>query len=211
VGLELFVAEGPRAVNALTAHGLSVFLDVKIHDIPNTAAGAARSAVRMGTGFITLHASGGVTMMREAMDAACEESEKTGIPRPALLAVTALTSLDRQALTEELGWSEPESLVKRLSELAVRAGMDGIVASPQEISTVRQVVGKHKLIVTPGVRPSWYGLQDQRRVMGPGEAIAEGADYIVVGRPVTQAPDPTGALKRILDEIAAQTGGDRTV
>ena len=195
VGAQLFTREGPPAVHTLHAQGKQVFLDLKYHDIPNTVRGAVRAAAALDVGLLTIHASGGCEMVRAARTAT--EGTNTRI-----LAVTILTSLDDAALRDELGLLEPaRAAVPRLAELAVDSGAHGIVCSPQEIKLVRAAVGPEPLIVTPGIRPAWAARQDQQRVMTPAEAAEAGADLIVVGRPILQAPDPAEAVERILEEL----------
>jgi orotidine-5'-phosphate decarboxylase len=200
VGLELCTAEGaPRVVEAVAAAGGAVFLDLKLHDIPNTVAGAVRSVCALGPAvrMLTLHASGGAAMLRAAAEAAAAAPH-----RPLLLGVTVLTSVDGAALRDELGVAAPlEQQVIHLARLAQAAGLDGVVASPHEAAAVRAACGPGLLIVTPGVRPAWAAAGDQRRVLTPAEALRAGADYLVVGRPLTAAPDPAAAAARLADEL----------
>ncbi len=205
VGLELFSAAGPEAVSRLKSAGKKVFLDLKFHDIPNTVAGAAAKAVETGADMFNVHALGGNEMMRAAATAAGETAERLGLPRPILLGVTVLTSLGREALEKELGLSVGESVVAFVAEKAMQAksaGLDGVVASPKEVANVRAACGKGFHIVTPGVRPTWAATGNQKRTATPFEAIAAGADRIVVGRPITRAGDPLEAARKILAEIA---------
>jgi len=193
VGLELFTAEGPSAVRAAAALGRPVFLDLKLHDIPNTVEGAARSAAATGAALLTVHASGGPEMIRAAVRGA-----GSGVR---ILAVTVLTSLDGAAL-ERIGLAgPPESAVVRLAKLAVEAGAGGLVCSPHEVAAVRAAVGPGPLLVVPGVRPTGSALGDQARVATPEVAVRAGADVIVLGRPLRDAPDPAAAA----DAIAAAT------
>jgi len=204
VGLELFTAFGKEAVRAVQEAGGRVFLDLKFHDIPNTVSRAAEEACKLGVAMFNLHASGGLEMMRDTVKGCRNLADHLGRPHPILLAVTVLTSLAEENL-EEIGLRGPiPERVVRLAELANRAGMNGVVASPQEIGPIRQRCGKEFLIVTPGIRPAFIkpGQDDQKRVLTAGEAIAAGADYIVVGRPVRLAPDPAAAMDRIIAEIA---------
>ncbi len=199
LGLEYFVANGPEGVQA-AAQGHRLFLDLKLHDIPNTVAGATRSACRIAPHFLTIHASGGMAMMRAAVDAA---RESAGDAAPRLLAITVLTSLDGGDL-DAVGQRGPvDDQARRLADLAQRAGVAGVVCSPREVAALRAQCGAGFLLVTPGIRPSWSASGDQKRVMTPAEAIASGADHLVIGRPVTQAPDPAEALARICAEIEA--------
>lgn len=202
VGLELFVAEGPSVVRAAAALGRPVFLDLKLHDIPNTVAGAARSAVRHGVQMMTIHTSGGREMMARAVAAARETAEAEKLSRPLLLGVTVLTSM-KAAELDEIGMNpDVAAQVLRLAGLAKAAGMDGVVCSPQEIEIIRKEFGRELLVVTPGIRPAWAAAQDQKRIMTPAEAVAKGADYLVIGRPITGAPSPAEAFLRIVEELA---------
>lgn len=199
VGLQLFTAEGPRAVDAVQKNGGRVFLDLKLHDIPNTVAGAVREAARLGVQMCTLHASGGRSMLQ----AAAQTVAGNGSPMQ-LLAVTVLTSLDAQGLEEAVGSTlDIAAHVVRLASLAREAGLDGVVASPHEIGLLRTTLGPSMQLVIPGIRPGWSSADDQRRVMTPREAAIAGADYLVIGRPITAAADPVEATCRILDELKA--------
>jgi orotidine-5'-phosphate decarboxylase len=218
VGSELFSAEGPAAVRKLVAAGDKVFLDLKFHDIPNTVRAAAREAAQLGVSMLNVHASGGSKMMRAAVEGAREGSERAGTSRPLVLAVTALTSLASEDL-QEIGLNgEPEEVVVRLARLAQAAGLDGVVASAREIAPIRKACGPRFVIVTPGIRPelardsapapnsagvesSRNALDDQARIATPLAAIQAGADFLVVGRPITQAPDPPAAADLIASEM----------
>jgi len=200
VGLELFNAAGPAAVEAVKSRGLRVFYDGKFHDIPNTVAGAARQAAGMGVDMFNVHAAGGEEMLAAAAQAARESGDE----RPLVIAVTVLTSIDEDMLREELAVGEPmDDHVIRLARMAQRAGCDGVVASPREIESVKGACGDDFLVVTPGIRPSWAKADDQKRTLGPREAVAAGADYIVVGRPITRADDPRAAAQRVLEEMSS--------
>jgi orotidine-5'-phosphate decarboxylase len=202
IGSQLFTALGPAAVEAVRKRGGEVFLDLKFHDIPNTVEGAAREAVRLGAFMFNVHASGGRTMMRAAAQGATEAAQTLGVPRPLVIAVTVLTSLDRAALGGELHvTSSIEGHVLHLCTLAREAGLDGNVASPNEIRAIRNALGPRWAIVTPGVRPAGEDRQDQSRVATPRAAVSAGADYLVVGRPITAAPDPARAAAAILAEM----------
>jgi orotidine-5'-phosphate decarboxylase len=201
VGLELFTAEGPALFKKLKALRKSIFLDLKLHDIPNTVAGAVRSAVRHGVQMMTIHTSGGRDMMARAAEAARETAEAEKIERPLLLGVTILTSL-KSAELDEVGMKpDVAGQVLRLAGLAKSAGMDGVVCSPQEIEIIRKEHGRDLLIVTPGIRPAWAAAQDQKRIMTPAEAVQKGADYLVIGRPITGAASPQEAFARIVEEL----------
>jgi orotidine-5'-phosphate decarboxylase len=198
VGLELFTACGPAAVERVVRHGARVFLDLKICDIPATARGAVRSAASLGADFTTVHALGG-----RAMIAAAREASDSAPHGPKILAVTLLTSLGDEDLGA-LGVAGPsESAVLRLGRMAIAAGANGLVASPREVAALRQAVGPGPLLVIPGVRPAGAAADDQRRTLTAGEAMAAGADHIVVGRPILQSPDPAAAARAILSEIGA--------
>jgi len=204
VGLELFTAFGKEAVRAVQAEGGRIFLDLKFHDIPNTVSRAAEEAVKLGVDMLNLHAAGGTEMMRETADRCRKLAEKLNRPKPILLAVTILTSLDEKNL-KEVGLMGPVTeRVVGLAQLAQRAGIDGVVASPQEIVPIRQKCGPQFVIVTPGIRPGFVetGKDDQKRVLTAREAVSAGADYIVVGRPVRLAPDPAAAMDQVIAEIS---------
>jgi orotidine-5'-phosphate decarboxylase len=192
VGLELFCAAGPPAVAAMARHA-PVFLDLKLHDIPNTVAGAIRSLLPLRPAMVTLHASGGPAMIA----AARAEAGKAGAERPMLLAVTVLTSMDAAALAATGVPDAPAEQVLRLARMAVEAGADGLVCSPQEAALLRRALGPGPALVVPGVRPAGSAAGDQARTATPEEAVAAGADWLVVGRPITGAPDPAAAAAAI--------------
>ena len=201
IGSQLFTAAGPAAVELARKHDLRVFLDLKFHDIPNTVAGAVREAVRLGVFMLNVHASGGIAMMRAAAESARKTAADERLARPLVLGVTVLTSLDRQALEHEVGVvGTVEGHVLHLAERTREAGLDGCVASPQETRLLRLAIGPAWTIVTPGIRPV-SADDDQARVATPAAAIADGADYLVVGRPITQAVDPAAAAAAILAQI----------
>jgi orotidine-5'-phosphate decarboxylase len=201
VGLELFTAEGPALFKKLKALRKDVFLDLKLHDIPNTVAGAVRSAFRHGVQMMTVHTSGGREMMAKAAETARQVSAELGRPKPVLLGVTVLTSL-KGADLEEVGMGpNVAGQVLRLAGLAKAAGLDGVVCSPQEIEILRKEFGRDLVIVTPGIRPLWAAAQDQKRIMTPAEAVAQGADYLVIGRPITGAPSPGEAFLKVVAEL----------
>ena len=202
VGMELFYAEGSGIVQEIAASGAGVFLDLKLHDIPNTVGRAARVLVRSGASIINVHAAGGSAMMQSAGAAAREEAARLGLSAPAVVAVTVLTSIDRDAFSVELGYAGAiADRVRSWALLARESGLDGVVCSPREIEIVRKACGPDFKIITPGIRPAGAELNDQRRVMSPGEAIKAGASQIVVGRPITAAPDPRAAAAAIRAEL----------
>jgi orotidine-5'-phosphate decarboxylase len=202
VGHQLFTAYGPDIVRRIVGMGGRVFLDLKYHDIPNTVAKASAEAVKLGVSMFNVHSLGGLDMMKAAATAAKEAAEKHGLPLPIVLAVTVLTSMDEMSLRKELKITRSlQREVAHLARMAQRAGMHGVVASPQEIKMLRRTVRGKFVILTPGVRPAWAAKDDQKRIMTPGEAVKTGADFIVVGRPVLKAPDRKAAVQRILEEI----------
>jgi orotidine-5'-phosphate decarboxylase len=202
IGSELFGAEGPVLARYLTARGEGVFLDLKFHDIPNTVRGAAREASQLGVRMFNVHASGGLRMMQAAREGALEARDgKSGKTRPMILAVTVLTSLTGEDLHEIGIAGSPEEVVVRWARLAQSAGLDGVVASAQEAAVVRQACGPRFVIVTPGIRPAASIPNDQARISTPEEAIRAGADYLVVGRPITAAEEPEAAAEAIVAEI----------
>ena len=201
VGLQLFTIEGPSLVKNLHDLGKKVFLDLKLHDIPNTVAGAVRMGVRVGVHMMTLHASGGKEMMASAARAAKEEAESAGKKSPLLLAVTVLTSLKDEQLKDIGIGAGTERQVLNLAELALQSGIKGIVCSPKEIEVIKKTYKKGLAVVAPGIRPKWAAAQDQKRILTPALALQKGADYLVIGRPITQAPSPHDAFLRILDEL----------
>jgi orotidine-5'-phosphate decarboxylase len=200
VGLQLFTSEGPGIVREIIEAGERVFLDLKFHDIPNTAGGAARSAARLGVSIFNLHALGGGEMMRAAARAVSDGSGPSS--KPLLLGVTVLTSMDAANLSDIGIDSGVESEVVRLAALSRDSGLDGVVASPREIRLIRERVASERFIIlTPGIRPAWSEAGDQKRVSTPSEALKAGADYIVIGRAVTASNEPRDAVERILEEI----------
>lgn len=208
VGLELFVSEGPGLVREIVAAGHPVFLDLKLHDIPNTAAGAARSAARLGARLLTVHAAGGREMIAAAVEAAREVAGPPSEGGTAVLAVTVLTSLDDASLSEMAGAEVgAEEAVGRLAVLAREAGADGVVASVAECSAVKALCGEDFLVATPGIRLAGGAAHDQKRVATPAQAAAAGADYLVVGRAVRGADDPAAALRQVRESAAAGVAG----
>ena len=201
VGLELFTRSGPPVVRRLVDEGRHVFLDLKLHDIPNTVAGATRAAAAMGVRLLTLHASGGEAMLRAAAAAVREENQRSG-GNTRLLAITVLTSLDDASLSSVMGeGSGVEQAVGRLAGLARESGVHGVVSSVGECRAVKLACGPDFLVVTPGIRLSGEGAQDQKRVATPAVAKSAGADFLVVGRSITRAEDPSAALERIRAEL----------
>ncbi|MHB9035831.1 MAG: orotidine-5'-phosphate decarboxylase [Armatimonadota bacterium] len=203
VGLELINAAGFGIFDKIREAGADkIFYDCKLHDIPNTVAGASRAIAKMGVWLFNVHCAGGFAMMKAAKDAAVEVAEQMGINPPQVIGVTVLTSIDQAVLNDEM--RVPGSVadqVVNLAKLAKRAGLDGVVASPHEIELIREACGSDFMIVTPGVRPAGGEIGDQKRVMTPGEAVRRGADYIVIGRPITKAGDPIAAARAIAGEM----------
>ncbi len=201
LGKEFFTAQGPDGVRAV-AGGERLFLDLKFHDIPNTVAGALRAAVHLRPAIVDVHAAGGAAMMQAAAEAAREAAEDAEVPRPLVLGVTVLTSLDDDDL-EAVGQRGPvRGQVLRLARLAQESGLDGVVCSAQEIAALRRACGPGFVLLVPGIRPAWAAKGDQKRVMTPAEAISAGADYLVIGRPITGADDPAAAARRIVAELS---------
>jgi orotidine-5'-phosphate decarboxylase len=195
LGLEFFLSNGAEGLRSITER--PVFLDLKLHDIPNTVIGGMRAILPLKPAMLTLHASGGSTMI----GAARKEAEKLGASRPILLAVTVLTSMDANALNEIGVSGGPRQQVLRLARMAIDSGADGIVCSAQEVAMLRDALGDAPVLVVPGIRPAGADIGDQARVMTPAEAARAGASWIVVGRPITQAADPTAAAAAILAEL----------
>jgi orotidine-5'-phosphate decarboxylase len=204
IGSQLFTLAGPQIVKDVISSGAKVFLDLKFHDIPHQVAGSARSAAQLGVSLFTVHASGGMEMMQRAVEAVSQVAERDGTPRAKVLAVSVLTSMDASTLAQIGVNSSPEESVRRLVKLAAQAGVDGVVASPQEARDIRASAGSQDfLIVTPGIRPANKdaATDDQRRVATPAAALRAGASYLVVGRPITSAADPVAAAREIAAEM----------
>lgn len=201
VGKELFTAAGPALVELLVGKGYGIFLDLKFHDIPTTVAKACAAASRLGVWMLNVHASGGITMMQAARDGVAKSGKS-----PKLIAVTVLTSMDQSTLNQVGVHGSLEDQVLRLARLAQQAGLDGVVCSAQEASALRTALGQDFCLVTPGIRPANISADDQSRIVTPAEALRLGAGYLVIGRPITQAPDPLLALQAIHQEISAAAG-----
>jgi orotidine-5'-phosphate decarboxylase len=203
LGLEFFSAQGPSGIRQVAEAGAPVFLDLKFHDIPNTVAGAIRGAVALRPAIVNVHAAGGPAMLRAAKAAAQEEAARLGVTPPKVIGVTVLTSLGDDDLAAIGQPHQAADQVRRLAALTKSCGLDGVVCSPHEIGVLRRDLGNDFLLVTPGVRPSWAAAGDQKRVMTPGEAAHAGADFLVIGRPITGAADPAEAARRIVQEITS--------
>lgn len=203
VGSELFTSIGPKIIEGINAMGKKVFLDLKYHDIPDTVANSARVAAELGVFMFNVHTLGGLDMMKKAAQTLVKISLKKNIERPRLLGVTILTSVDQACLRDELGIGQRMTAqVRHLAGLALKAGLDGVVASPLETEIIRSHCGRGFLIATPGIRPSWTPPDDQKRTMTPKEALRKGADYLIIGRAIMSQPDPISTLKRIEKEMA---------
>ena len=203
IGMELFTAEGPRVIQTVKETGGRVFLDLKYHDIPNTVKGAVAAAAGLGVDMLTVHASGGRAMLEPAVQSVASFPDP-----PILLGVTVLTSIDEETLISQLRVSSRvEEQVVHLGRMAIGSGLQGVVASPLEISSLRHALGKEAVIVTPGIRPAWYRQGDQKRVTTPQEAVSLGADYLVIGRPITAASNPREAASRILQDLQGDNEG----
>lgn len=201
VGMQLFYAAGPAFVEKLKHGGYKVFLDVKMHDIPNTVKGGAGSVTKLGVDMFNVHAAGGSAMMQAALEGV-EAALQAGAVRPAVIAVTQLTSTSRTVLNEQIGIDGTvEEAVLRYARLAREAGLQGVVASPAEVEAIKSACGRSFYTVTPGIRPSWAAVNDQSRIMTPADALEQGTDYMVIGRPITAAPSPREALETILKEL----------
>ncbi len=204
LGLEFFIAEGPQGVSAIrdmAGDDVKIFLDLKLHDIPNTVASAVRAVMKLRVDFLTIHTSGGRDMMRAAVLAAADEQAKTGHPAPCLLGVTVLTHMDAKDLAALGVDASPSDQVVRLGKLAAEAGLGGAICAPQEITLLRQAITTPFQLVVPGIRPASHVQDDQKRIMTPMDAAKAGADYLVIGRPITQAKDPVQAAGDILASL----------
>jgi orotidine-5'-phosphate decarboxylase len=194
IGLQLYTVEGPEIIRAVAATDAKIFLDLKLHDIPNTVAKAVAAAGELGVQMLTVHLSGGRAMLEAAVGAKS--------PNLSLLGVTVLTSATPETLRETGVNSGIEEHVLRLAELGTNCGIDGLITSPHEVRILRERLGAQMTLITPGVRPSWAAADDQKRFTTPKEALKSGADYLVIGRPITASPDPRAAVERLLEEIA---------
>lgn len=205
VGMQLFYSAGPQFVSSLKEQGYKVFLDVKMHDIPNTVKGGSESVTRLGVDMFNVHAAGGKQMMEaalEGVDKALAGGGAAEASRPIVIAVTQLTSTSQAVMNEEIGLpGTVEDAVQRYAQLAQSAGLQGVVASPLEVTRIKGVCGSGFVTVTPGIRPAGAAIGDQSRVMRPAEAFAQGTDYVVIGRPITAAEDPRGALEAIIQSV----------
>lgn len=203
VGLELYTVAGQRIVEAIHKKGKKVFLDLKFHDIPNTVAKAGVAAARLGVFMLNVHASGGLDMMRKCRDDVVNVCLKENIAKPRIIAVTVLTSMSQEILKQEIGIQHSlKTQVRHLASLALKAGLDGVVASAQEAAMIRSHCGRGFLLVTPGIRPSWAASDDQHRMMTPKKALQEGADYLVMGRAILNHAHPEQAIRLIQEEMA---------
>ncbi len=203
VGKQMFTKYGPLIVEYIHSQNCKVFLDLKFHDIPNTVAGAAKSAVELGVFMFNVHCLGGKDMMKAAKDSAVSTAEKLGITPPIILGVTVLTSITPEVLKSDLKVSDNlNDYVAFLAKSAKQSFLDGVVASPNEIGIIRKTCGKNFIILTPGIRPAWSSKDDQARITTPADAIKMGSDFIVIGRPILMAKDRRAAVERILGEIA---------
>ncbi|MBR5304690.1 MAG: orotidine-5'-phosphate decarboxylase [Candidatus Gastranaerophilales bacterium] len=205
VGLQLFCGYGLEIVNYIKEKNSDFFLDVKLHDIPNTVEKASYNVIKNGANFFNVHATGGIEMMRAAKKGAMEAAEKYGKKKPLVLAVTVLTSINQETLTNELSNNKNvEDFVIQLAKNAKLAGLDGVVASAKELKAIKREVGDDFIVLTPGIRPAWSAVNDQQRIATPSSAINDGADFIVLGRAVTSAEDKIEAMKKIYKEIQGE-------
>ncbi|WP_138751893.1 orotidine-5'-phosphate decarboxylase [Paenibacillus sinopodophylli] len=204
VGMQLFYAAGPSFVQSLKERGYYVFLDVKMHDIPNTVKGGANSVAKLGVDMFNVHAAGGSAMMEAALEGADMAISGSGLKMPSIIAVTQLTSTNQATLNEQIGIEGTvEAAVIRYAELARGAGLAGVVASPSEVEAIKAVCGTSFQTITPGIRPTGSAVNDQSRIMTPSEALKQGTDYMVIGRPITAAANPRLALEMIIEELTS--------
>lgn len=205
VGMQLFNSAGPKIVEEINQLGGKVFVDLKLHDIPNTVSAAGKVLTRLNCYMFNVHAAGGREMMKKTADEVAAEALKLGINNPITLAVTVLTSISQSELENDMFIKDMkiEELVVNWALMAKESGINGVVCSPQEITAIRRACGSDFKIVTPGIRPAWAAKNDQKRITTPREAIQLGADYIVIGRPITAADDPIEAAQKIIEELEA--------
>ena len=202
IGMQLYNSEGPDIVRDIQAEGGKVFVDLKFHDIPNTVAQTSKVITGRKAFMFTVHAAGGHTMLATAAEAAKEMAAELQVEKPILVAVTVLTSISQQEFEEEIGVKRPiEEQVVIWAKMSQAAGLDGVVASPKEIKAIRQACGEDFVIVTPGIRPTWAAANDQSRIMTPKQAVEAGANYLVIGRPITKQENPAEAADKIVEEI----------
>ena len=203
IGMELFTSAGPEAIKVVHKAGAKVFLDLKFHDIPNTTSSASRMACRLGVAMFNVHTTGGLKMMKWVSEQTDAEAKRLSVPKPIILGVTVLTSLSEEEIRGEIGIGRSlGEEVLHLAQMAKQAGLAGVVASSHEIEAIKKKCGRNFIVVTPGIRPEWYVTgSDQKRVMTPRMAFDAGADYIVIGRPIIQDPDPAKAAQRVFKEI----------
>lgn len=201
VGLELYAQSGTKLFEAMRAEGVPFFFDCKFHDIPNTVARASENLVGQGIAMFNVHATGGLEMMQQTMTATRQAAEHTNAPMPKVIAVTILTSIGDKESSEVGFGSAVQELVSKLALLAKQAGLDGVVASAKEVVAIRKACGPDFLIVTPGIRPDWSSSDDQKRIVTPAQAMRDGADYLVIGRPITKASSRRDAARRIVEEM----------
>jgi len=207
VGLQLFFKEGPAILHRLQDMGFQVFMDCKFHDIPNTVAGASDSVTSHGVYMFNVHCAGGVDMMRRAREAAVARAETLGITVPKIIGVTQLTSTSQATMNNEIGVAgDVRDSVIHYAKLAQEAGLDGVVASGHEITSIREACGDDFITVIPGIRPTWAASNDQKRIMTPAQALQAGAHYLVIGRAITHAEDPRAAALRIIEEVKQTEG-----
>ena len=206
IGKEFFTKFGPEGVTKIRNLGVPIFLDLKFHDIPNTVAGAIRSAISLEPSILNVHAQGGRDMLLASRDAIDNEIDKLGCKPPLLFGVTVLTSMNKSDLRETGVADSVLEQVKRLTLLCAETGLDGVVCSANEIKIVREVGGEDFKIITPGIRPAWSERGDQKRIVTPAEAIKRGGDFLVIGRPITQSMDPANSIRKIIGEIERELG-----
>ena len=201
LGLEYFCANGPEGINKISETGIKIFLDLKFHDIPNTVAGAIKASLNMEPYMMTVHLSGGYNMLHRTMEEVKEYCEKNSLKTPLILGVSVLTSIDDNDFTSLGIIGKVEDQVIRLAKLAKDAGLDGMVCSAKELKIVKKKMGQNLILVTPGIRPAGGIMNDQKRITTPSQAVSDGADFLVIGRPITEAIDPVQALNNISSEI----------